>query len=117
RPLWDIVVWTLLIGSTVLSSTTLVPMFRRLKRHAGRLKKALGGRRAPRPQTVPSEAAMSSVVIARNSRPKLVHRRSTTLRLNFEWRSRHAVHCAIRRQTGSGGTAPEIDAATLGLPG
>jgi len=61
RPLWDIVVWTLLIGSTILSSTTLVPMFRRLKRHAGRLKKALAGRRAPRPQTVPSEAAMSSV--------------------------------------------------------
>jgi len=36
RPLWDIVVIALLIGSTVLSSTTLLPMFRRLKRHATR---------------------------------------------------------------------------------
>jgi PepSY-associated TM region len=45
RPVWDIVVWALLIGSTVLSSTTLVPMFRRLKRHAGRLSKRLAGSR------------------------------------------------------------------------
>jgi hypothetical protein len=36
RPLWDIVVIALLIGSTVLSSTTLLPMYRRLKRHATR---------------------------------------------------------------------------------
>jgi hypothetical protein len=145
RPLWDIVVWTLLIGSTILSSTTLVPMFRRLKRHAGRLKKALAGRRAPRPQTVPSERRCPALVTARNyelvgigaipllreegtgrlihtlcqSPPCLVPTVSAKLAiaLNSEWRSRHAVHRAIRRQTGSGGTAPEIDAATLGLPG
>jgi hypothetical protein len=59
RPLWDIVVWTLLIGSTILSSTTLVPMFRRLKRHAGRAAKTVTGRRAPRPRTVPSEVMMT----------------------------------------------------------
>src|SRR5262249_48749610 len=36
RPLWDIVVVALLIGSTLLSSTTLLPMYRRLRRHAFR---------------------------------------------------------------------------------
>ena len=46
RPVWDIVVWALLIGSTALSSTTLVPMYRRLKRHALRIPK-FAGRRAP----------------------------------------------------------------------
>jgi hypothetical protein len=55
RPLWDVVVWTLLIGSTILSSTTLVPMFRRLKRHARRLATPLAGRRAAQRETVPSE--------------------------------------------------------------
>jgi hypothetical protein len=59
RPLWDIVVWTLLIGSTILSSTTLLPMFRRLKRHALRAGKRLAGDRVPRPQPVPSEVMMS----------------------------------------------------------
>jgi hypothetical protein len=52
RPLWDIVVWPLLIGATVLSCTTLVPMFRRLKRHArhsgATLALALSGRRRVR---------------------------------------------------------------------
>jgi hypothetical protein len=37
RPLWDIVGVALLLGTTVLSCTTLVPMYRRLKRHALRL--------------------------------------------------------------------------------
>jgi hypothetical protein len=37
RPLWDIVVIALLVGSTVLSSTKLLPMYRRLRRHATRL--------------------------------------------------------------------------------
>jgi len=37
RPLWDIVTAALLIGCAVLSATTLVPTYRRLKRHAQRL--------------------------------------------------------------------------------
>jgi hypothetical protein len=37
RPLWDIVVIVLSIGGLVLSSTTLLPGFRRLHRHARRL--------------------------------------------------------------------------------
>jgi hypothetical protein len=49
RPLWDIVVWPLLIGATVLSSTTLLPMFRRLKRHALRIPRRFAGRRSPLP--------------------------------------------------------------------
>jgi hypothetical protein len=48
RPLWDIVVIALLIGSTVLSSTTLWPMFRRLKRHTGRAVSRATGRRVRR---------------------------------------------------------------------
>jgi len=55
RPLWDVVVRALLIGSTILSSTTLVPMLRRLKRHARRLATPLAGRRAAQRETVPSE--------------------------------------------------------------
>jgi hypothetical protein len=58
RPLWDIVVWALLIGSTVLSSTTLVPMLRRLKRHAVRLGKAFPGRRLPQPKSAESHVMM-----------------------------------------------------------
>ena len=52
RPLWDVVVWALLIGATVLSTTTLVPMFRRLKRHAARLVGVVPARRVPQPQSV-----------------------------------------------------------------
>jgi hypothetical protein len=37
RPLWDIVTGSLLVGCTVLSVTTLVPMVRRLKRHGRRI--------------------------------------------------------------------------------
>jgi hypothetical protein len=37
RPLWDIVVIALSIGGTVLSFTTMLPAWRRLKRHGGRL--------------------------------------------------------------------------------
>jgi len=48
RPLWDVVIWALLIGATVLSSTTLMPMFRRLKRHTMRIGSRAGIRRAPR---------------------------------------------------------------------
>ena len=36
RPLWDIVTLALMLGGTLLSVTTLVPMYRRLKRHAQR---------------------------------------------------------------------------------
>lgn len=58
RPLWDIVVWALLIGATVLSSTTLLPMYRRLKRHALRIGKWVGGRWSPRPE--PASQVMMS---------------------------------------------------------
>jgi hypothetical protein len=34
RPLWDIVTLTLLLGVTLIGVTTLVPSYRRLKRHA-----------------------------------------------------------------------------------
>jgi hypothetical protein len=34
RPLWDVVVIVLSIGGTILSFTTMVPAWRRLKRHA-----------------------------------------------------------------------------------
>ncbi len=37
RPLWDIVVIALSIGGLALSATTLVPAWRRLRRHARRL--------------------------------------------------------------------------------
>lgn len=37
RPLWDIVVIVLSIGGMVLSATTLVPAYRRLRRHARRM--------------------------------------------------------------------------------
>jgi hypothetical protein len=36
RPLWDIVTVSLLVGAGVLSSTTLIPSYRRLRRHAVR---------------------------------------------------------------------------------
>ena len=53
RPLWDIVTAALLIGCTVLSVTTLVPSYRRLKRHAARMWNWTGRRSAqqkPAPQ-------------------------------------------------------------------
>jgi hypothetical protein len=62
RPLWDIVVWPLLIGSTILSSTTLLPMLRRLKRHVVRIGRRLAGRPSPMPKARP--AAISSRVRA-----------------------------------------------------
>ena len=37
RPLWDAVVIVLSIGGTVVSATTLLPTWRRLRRHVGRL--------------------------------------------------------------------------------
>ena len=43
RPLWDIVVIVLSIGGLALSATTLVPAWRRLRRHASG---AVGGLRA-----------------------------------------------------------------------
>ena len=39
RPLWDVVVIVLSIGGGVVSATTLVPTWRRLRRHAGRLRR------------------------------------------------------------------------------
>ena len=39
RPLWDIVVIVLSIGGTVLSFTTMVPAWRRLKRHAAAMRR------------------------------------------------------------------------------
>ena len=38
RPFWDVLVLTLLIGGLVLSSTTLLPMVRRLHRHVARIR-------------------------------------------------------------------------------
>src|SRR4030095_12812430 len=55
RPVWDIVVWALLIGSPVVRCTTLVPMYRRLKRHALRIPK-LAGRRAQPIETAPARS-------------------------------------------------------------
>lgn len=43
RPLWDVVVLSLLIGVTVLGATTLWPMIKRLRRHALRLSAKLRG--------------------------------------------------------------------------
>ena len=54
RPLWDIVVIALLTGSTVLSSTTLLPMYRRLKRHSLRAISWARGRRRRQAQPVPT---------------------------------------------------------------
>jgi hypothetical protein len=55
RPLWDVVVGALLIGSMVLSCTTLVPMYRRLKRHGARFGKPVPARRsAPVPESAAS---------------------------------------------------------------
>ena len=45
RPLWDIVVIVLSIGGLVISATTLVPSWRRLKRHARRAASAIRGLR------------------------------------------------------------------------
>jgi hypothetical protein len=45
RPLWDVVLIVLSIGGTALSMLTLVPAWRRLRRHA----KRLAPRRDPRP--------------------------------------------------------------------
>jgi hypothetical protein len=42
RPLWDIVMILLLIGGLVLSATTLLPAFRRLRRHGVRLSRSAG---------------------------------------------------------------------------
>ena len=39
RPLWDLVVIVLSIGGAVVSATTLVPTWRRLRRHAGKLRR------------------------------------------------------------------------------
>src|SRR5882672_5160411 len=51
RPLWDVVAVALLLGVAVVSTTTLVPMLRRLKRHALRLhQRVTRSRLAPAPQ-------------------------------------------------------------------
>jgi hypothetical protein len=59
RPLWDIVVWALLAGSAILSSTTLLPMYRRLKRHAVHIGKS-AGRRHPRPEPIAVTRSMKA---------------------------------------------------------
>jgi hypothetical protein len=46
RPLWDVVTAALLVGCAVLSATTLIPTYRRLKRHLQRLWN-WGPRRSP----------------------------------------------------------------------
>jgi len=48
RPLWDIVVLVLMIGVGVISTTTLWPMMKRLKRHAVRVAGSTLGRRSVR---------------------------------------------------------------------
>ena len=58
RPLWDFVVIVLSIGGTILSFTTMVPAWRRLRRHAVNLSQSRlglrGTRRSPRPHpTIP----------------------------------------------------------------
>ena len=62
RPLWDIVVIALMIGATVMSITTLVPMYRRLKRHVIRIGGFVvgGGRRRPA-RTAPQPVMMKDV--------------------------------------------------------
>ena len=49
RPLWDIVVVALLLGVGIISTTTLLPMARRLKRHGARITRRAPGRRTARP--------------------------------------------------------------------
>ena len=53
RPLWDIVVLALMIGATAMSVTTLVPMYRRLKRHTVHAWTWVTGKRRPQPVTAP----------------------------------------------------------------
>jgi hypothetical protein len=54
RPLWDIVVIALSIGGLVLSSTTLLPGFRRLLRHSKRVLRRTGIDRLPHFQEKPA---------------------------------------------------------------
>ncbi len=60
RPLWDIVVVVLSAGGLILSATTLVPAYRRLRRH---------GRRLMRPKVGEDVTARDPRVAARPSRP------------------------------------------------
>jgi len=52
RPLWDIIVLALMIGGTVLSVTTLVPAWRRLRRRARRMAGSVRARVPPRSEVV-----------------------------------------------------------------
>ena len=52
RPVWDVATLALMLGGTLLSVTTLVPMYRRLKRHGYRVTSLIPGRRRSAP--VPS---------------------------------------------------------------
>jgi hypothetical protein len=66
RPLWDIVTLAVLLGVTVLSFTTLVPTYRRLKRHVIRAWTTVAGRRrAPEPAP---QVVMSDVGVGKDSR-------------------------------------------------
>ena len=60
RPLWDIVTLALLVGATVLSVSTLVPMYRRLRRHTLRAWSTVTRRRRRRPVPAP-QVTMSDV--------------------------------------------------------
>jgi uncharacterized iron-regulated membrane protein len=57
RPLWDIVVIALSIGGTILSFTTMLPAWRRLKRHGRTIAAARPFRRFARAVTPPSQDA------------------------------------------------------------
>jgi uncharacterized iron-regulated membrane protein len=59
RPLWDIVVIALSIGGTVLSFTTLLPAYRRLKRHTITLWGRIAAYVAPRAHGVPAVGVRS----------------------------------------------------------
>ena len=53
RPLWDVIAMILLAGGTLLSVTTLAPMYRRLKRHVLRVWDGITGQRRPAPLSAP----------------------------------------------------------------
>ena len=66
RPLWDIVTITLLAGLGAISITTLLPAFRRLKRHA-----AHGWNWAFRPQKAPHTPSPALAMSGRDAAPEI----------------------------------------------
>ena len=65
RPLWDIVLIVLSIGGTVLSVTTMLPAWRRLRRHVRKWGGAVPGDRTPLPWTAdePAKAPRRSPIV------------------------------------------------------